>query len=127
MYTKQDLIQCLKGMGLKSTDAIMVHSSMKAIGEVEGGADTVVDAFLNDKIANRFAGIWLDVCEIEPLPEQHPLFYVPNLLITPHITGGFHLDLTMEKIFQISLHNMKAWLGEGNYIHVLDLDTGYCK
>ena len=86
-----------------------------------------LDAFFNDKIANRFAGIWLDVCEIEPLPEQHPLFYVPNLLITPHITGGFHLDLTMEKIFQISLHNMKAWLGEGNYIHVLDLDTGYCK
>ena len=46
MYTKQDLIQCLKDMGLKSTDAIMVHSSMKAIGEVEGGADTVVDAFM---------------------------------------------------------------------------------
>ena len=46
MYTKQDLIQCLKDMGLKSTDAIMVHSSMKAIGEVEGGADTVVDAFI---------------------------------------------------------------------------------
>ena len=86
-----------------------------------------LDAFLNEKIVNRFAGIWLDVCEVEPLPEQHPLFYVPNLLITPHITGGFHLDLTVEKIFRISLHNMKAWLGEGNYISVLDCDTGYCK
>ena len=47
MYTKQDLIQCLKNMGLKPTDAIMVHSSMKAIGEVDGGADTVVDEVMN--------------------------------------------------------------------------------
>lgn len=46
MYTKQDLIKCLKGMELQPTDAIMVHSSMKAIGEVDGGADTVVDAFM---------------------------------------------------------------------------------
>lgn len=86
-----------------------------------------LDAFLDEKISNRFAGIWLDVCEVEPLPTQHPLYYVPNLLITPHITGGFHLDLTMEKIFQLSLHNMKAWLGDGDYISVLDRATGYCK
>ena len=46
MYTKQDLIQNLKDMGLQPTDAIMVHSSMKSIGPVEGGADTVVDAFM---------------------------------------------------------------------------------
>lgn len=46
MYTKTNLINDLKSMGLKSTDSIMVHSSMKAIGTVEGGADTVVDAFM---------------------------------------------------------------------------------
>ena len=46
MYTKADLIQYLKAMGLESTDALMVHSSMKSIGPVDGGADTVVDAFM---------------------------------------------------------------------------------
>ena len=46
MYTKEDLMQCLKEMGLQPTDAIMVHSSMKSIGDVDGGADTVVDAFM---------------------------------------------------------------------------------
>lgn len=86
-----------------------------------------LEAFLNENISNHFAGIWLDVCEVEPLPEKHPLFSVPNLLITPHITGGFHLDLTLENIFRISLHNMKAWSGEGEYISVLDRETGYCK
>ena len=46
MYTKQDLLADLHNMGLLHADAIMVHSSMKAIGPVEGGADTVVDAFM---------------------------------------------------------------------------------
>lgn len=43
---KEDLKRNLQEMGLQPTDALMVHSSMKAIGEVEGGADTVVDALL---------------------------------------------------------------------------------
>lgn len=46
MYTKEALLNDIKNMGLSGTEAIMVHSSMKAIGEVEGGADTVVDAFM---------------------------------------------------------------------------------
>ena len=46
MYTKVDLKKCLKEMELSGTEAIMVHSSMKAIGEVEGGADTVVDVLM---------------------------------------------------------------------------------
>ncbi len=30
-------------MGLTGTETILIHSSMKAIGVVEGGADTVLD------------------------------------------------------------------------------------
>ena len=46
MHTKESLMKDLRSMGLDGTEAIMVHSSMKSIGEVEGGADTVVDAFM---------------------------------------------------------------------------------
>lgn len=45
-YTKEDLKNQLKEMGLNGTEAIMLHSSMKAMGDVVGGADTVVDAFM---------------------------------------------------------------------------------
>ena len=45
-YTKEDLMQYLSEMGFDGTESIMVHSSMKSIGAVEGGADTVVDAFM---------------------------------------------------------------------------------
>lgn len=46
MYTKQDLMEAIKKIGIKHDDSLLVHSSMKAIGEVEGGADTVLDAFI---------------------------------------------------------------------------------
>lgn len=46
MYTKQNLIDSLIEIGIKPSDTLLVHSSMKAIGEVDGGADTVLDAFI---------------------------------------------------------------------------------
>ncbi len=46
MYTKEDLKMQLKNMGLKGTDTVFIHSSMKAIGEVQGRADTVLDAWM---------------------------------------------------------------------------------
>lgn len=46
MYTKENLKNDLKAMGLNGTETIMVHSSMKSLGDVEGGADTVVDALM---------------------------------------------------------------------------------
>ena len=48
MHTKDSLKNDLKTMGLNGTDALMVHSSMKSIGAVDGGADTVVDALKMD-------------------------------------------------------------------------------
>ncbi len=53
MYTKRDLIQNLRGLGVRPGDTLLVHSSMRAVGEVEGGADTVLDAFRN---------IWRTAC-----------------------------------------------------------------
>lgn len=47
MYKKNDLILDLKRMGLKSTDNVMIHSSMKAIGDVEGRADGVLDVLMS--------------------------------------------------------------------------------
>jgi D-2-hydroxyacid dehydrogenase (NADP+) len=40
---------------------------------------------LNDK---RIRGAGLDVTDPEPLPSEHPLWNVPNVIITPHFSGG---------------------------------------
>lgn len=45
-YTKETLQQDLAAMGLRGDETILIHSSMKSIGAVEGGADTVLDALM---------------------------------------------------------------------------------
>ena len=44
MYTKSDLMTGLAALNIDPRGTLLVHSSMKAIGPVEGGADTVLDA-----------------------------------------------------------------------------------
>ena len=44
--TKQDIIAGLRALGVKAGQVLMVHSALSAFGEVEGGADTVIDALI---------------------------------------------------------------------------------
>ncbi|MGM1045607.1 MAG: AAC(3) family N-acetyltransferase [Bacillota bacterium] len=44
MHTKSSLLKELEDLGIDRTGTLLVHSSMKSIGEVEGGAETVLDA-----------------------------------------------------------------------------------
>lgn len=45
-HTKESLLKELEGSGIRKTGTLHIHSSMKSIGEVEGRADTVLDAFI---------------------------------------------------------------------------------
>ena len=45
MHTQQSLLDQLHQLGIDGRSTLLVHSSMKSMGEVEGGADTVLDAF----------------------------------------------------------------------------------
>ncbi len=43
--TKKDIINAAKRLGIESADSIIIHSSLKSMGYVEGGADAVIDGF----------------------------------------------------------------------------------
>lgn len=45
MFTKDQLAAQLDAMNIPSDASLLVHSSMKSVGEVEGGAETVLDVF----------------------------------------------------------------------------------
>lgn len=45
-YTKEELIADLEHAGVNPAGTLLVHSSMKSIGAVEGGAETVLDALM---------------------------------------------------------------------------------
>ncbi len=44
--TKKDLVKSFKELGLEAGDVLLVHSSYKSFGGVEGGPQTVIDALL---------------------------------------------------------------------------------
>lgn len=44
-YTKEDLKRQLAEMGIKPNDTVIIHTSFKAVGEVDGGPHAFIDAF----------------------------------------------------------------------------------
>lgn len=56
--------------------------------------------------SGHLAGAALDVCTPEPLPEESPLWDAPNLLLTPHVSGQFHLAVTLDNIVDIAAQNL---------------------
>ena len=45
VVTKEDIVIALQQLGLRNGDLCMVHSSMKSMGYVDGGAQAIIDAF----------------------------------------------------------------------------------
>ncbi len=76
---------------------------------------------------NKLAGAGLDVTDPEPLPASHRLWKLKNALITPHVSGGFHLKTTQKIITAITLENMKRYVKGEPLINQVDFKTGYRK
>lgn len=45
MLTQQDLHAFLRQAGIRPTDTVLVHTSLRALGPVEGGGDGLIDGF----------------------------------------------------------------------------------
>lgn len=75
----------------------------------------------------HLAGAAIDVTDPEPLPQGHKLWSVKNLIITPHVSGGFHLQETFERIVHIAARNLKHFLDGETLENQVDFSTGYRK
>ena len=75
--------------------------------------------------SGKLSGAAVDVTDPEPLPPEHPLWELPNLIITPHVSGGWSLAETFERIVRISAENLGRYLRGGPLKNVIDRGTGY--
>lgn len=75
----------------------------------------------------RIAGACLDVTDPEPLPPEHPLWEMENVILTPHVSGGYSLPETLERILTICIENLECYVVKRPLRNLIDFRTGYCE
>ncbi|MDO3409787.1 AAC(3) family N-acetyltransferase [Saccharibacillus sp. CPCC 101409] len=81
MHTRESLIGQLQKLGIDEKGTLLIHSSMKSLGAVEGGADTVLDAwsaYMEDGLLVLPTHTWSSI------KARNPKFYVED---TPCCVG----------------------------------------
>jgi phosphoglycerate dehydrogenase-like enzyme len=82
------------------------------------GMTTRLDDLVAALRAGEIAGAALDVFEQEPLPADHPLWTLPNVLITPHSAGfGPYLD---DRRFEVLADNARRFAAGQPLRNVVD-------
>lgn len=89
-----------------------------------GRGSTVDEAALIEALDHGLiAGAALDVFEVEPLPPDHPLWRMPNVLISPHRAGdheGGEAD-----VVALFLDNLRRFVAREPLRNVVDHELGY--
>ncbi|AVK86163.1 D-2-hydroxyacid dehydrogenase [Lysinibacillus sp. B2A1] len=82
--------------------------------------DTLIHAIQSGEIGYAV----LDVFEQEPLAVDHPLWSLPNVIVSPHISS--HSSRYVERSLHIFKPSLEKWLrGEKELENVMDLSRGY--
>lgn len=81
-------------------------------------------ALIADLKARRIGGAFLDVCDPEPLPAEHPLWAAPNAIHSMHLSGRSTRRM-FERAAALFVQNCHAFMAGQPLHNVVDLDAGY--
>lgn len=110
-------------------DAEKIGKMKKSAILVNVGRGFIVDtdALTNALQEGLLRGAVLDVTDPEPLPEKHPLRFMENVVLTPHISGiswGGN-KFTRRRILDIFCENIKRDKNNEIKKNVIDFGKGY--
>lgn len=81
------------------------------------------DALVDALTSGHLAGAGLDVTSIEPFPDDHPLWTINNVVISPHIAGAS--QHRVDRLFQRILNNLSHLQNDEPLEGIVDKDKGY--
>jgi phosphoglycerate dehydrogenase-like enzyme len=70
----------------------------------------------------RLGGAGLDVTDPEPLPADSPLWKLPNVILTPHVSASS--DLGDDARFAIAAENLRRYVAGERMLSVVDPARG---
>ncbi len=119
-----DTPQTRQMFSAKRIDSMKDGSTLVNIGR---GSAVDTEALADALESGKLYGAALDVFENEPLDSKHRLWSIPNAIITPHISGFFHLRKTYDNIIDICIRNYENYVTGRPFFNIIDRETGYCR
>ena len=107
--------------GLINHQTLALMKPQAVLINVGRGAVVVTDDLVEALQQRVIAGAALDVVEPEPLPAQHPLWDMPNVMISAHMSGDFvgWRDALGEQFKA----NLEHWLADEGLFNQVDKGT----
>ena len=91
------------------------------------GRGTAIDqnALIELLESGHLGGAGLDVTNPEPLPPDSKLWDLPNVVLTPHVSGGATLALTADMIVDRFIKYLEDYINGRPFERVVDKKAGY--
>ena len=87
------------------------------------GQSTVTDDLIKALNSGQIAGAGLDVTDPEPLPDGHPLWSTPGVVITPHVAGRSREAL--QRVGDLVGENLRRYIAGEPLLSVVNIERGY--
>jgi phosphoglycerate dehydrogenase-like enzyme len=87
------------------------------------GGTVVTEALVTALENGDIAAAGVDVTDPEPLPEGHPLWQAPNVIITPHYSAWS--DVGRERRWLLYRENLRRFVAGERLLSVVDPSRGY--
>jgi phosphoglycerate dehydrogenase-like enzyme len=87
------------------------------------GQHMVTDDLVAALREGKIAGAALEALDPEPLPDDHPLWDMPRVIITPHVSD--YSDKHEDTVWYLYRENLRRYIAGDKLLNVIDMEKGY--